>query len=93
MATRFCSSNSDSCSAPVVDQCLDLRGAQRADPIQLRRAQLVADARAGEHAPIAHQGDVGQPEPGRELGDLGGQGFRVGGVAVEHLDGDRHPGR
>ena len=28
-----------------------------------------------------------------ELGDLGGQGFRVGGVAVEHLDGDRHPGR
>jgi hypothetical protein len=29
----------------VVDQDPDLVGAQRADPIQMRRAQLVADAR------------------------------------------------
>jgi hypothetical protein len=78
---------------PVVDQRLDLRGAQCADPVQLGGAQLVADARGGEHAPIPDQGDVGQLEPGFELGDLGGQGFRVAGVAVEHLDGDRHPGR
>ena len=27
-----------------------------------------------------------------ELADLGGQGLGVGGVAVEHLDGHRHPG-
>ena len=48
---------------------------------EVRRAALVGD--------IAHQGDAGQPEPGLELVDLSFQGFRVGGVAVEHLDGHR----
>ena len=43
----------------VVDQDPDLVGAQRADPIHVGRTQLVTDARAGEHAAIAHQGDVG----------------------------------
>ncbi len=74
---------------PVLEQDLDLRGAQRADPIQVRRTQLVTDARGSEHAPIAHQGDAGQPEPGFELVDLSFQSFRVGGVALEHLDGHR----
>ena len=55
ISNRFCSSNSDSCSAPGLDEGLDLRGAQRADPIQVGRAQLVADAGAGEHAPVPDQ--------------------------------------
>ena len=76
----------------LLDEGLDLRGAQRADPIQLGWAHLVADARVGEHAPIPDQADPAQPEPVLELGDLGGQGFRVGGVALEHLDGHRYPG-
>jgi hypothetical protein len=55
------------------------------------RPQLVADARIGEHAPITDQADPLQPEPGLELGDLAGQCFGVGGVALEYLDGHRHP--
>ncbi len=76
----------------LLDQGLDLGGAQRADPVQLRGAHLVADAGVGEHAPIPDQTHPAQPEPVLELVDLGGQGFRVGGVALEHLDGDRDPG-
>ena len=76
----------------LLDEGLDLRGAHRADPIQLRGAHLVADARVGEHAPIPDQTHPAQPEPVFELADLGGQGVGVGGVALEHLDGDRDPG-
>ena len=75
-----------------LDQCFDLRGAQRADPVQLRGTHLVADARVGEHAPIPDQTHPRQPEPVFEFVDLGGQGLRVGGVALEHLDRDRYPG-
>ncbi len=75
-----------------LDEGLDLRGAQRGDPIQLGGAQLIADARAGEHAAVPDQADPGEPEAFFELGDLGAQGFRVGGVAVEHLDRYRYPG-
>jgi hypothetical protein len=67
-------------------------GAQCADPVQLPGAHLVADAGVGEHAPIPDQTHPGQPEPGFDLGDLGGQGVGVGGVALEHLDRDRDPG-
>ena len=74
------------------DEGLDLWGAQRGDPVQAGRAQLVGDARRGEHAAIADQADPGEPEAVFELGDLGGQGFGVGGVAVEHLDRYRYPG-
>ena len=41
----------------IFDQGLDLRGPQGAEPIQLGRTQLVADARIGEHAPITDQAD------------------------------------
>ena len=41
----------------VLEQGLDLRGPQGAEPIQLGRCQLVADARIGEHAPITDQAD------------------------------------
>src|SRR6185437_7577937 len=70
----------------LLDQRFDLRGAQCADPVQLPGAHLVADAGVGEHAPIPDQTHPGQPEPGFDLGDLGGQGVGVGGVALEHLD-------
>ena len=73
-------------------QGLDLVGAQRAEPIQVSRAQLLGDGGSGEHAAVADQGDPAQPEPGGELADLGGQRLGVGGVAVEHLDGHRYPG-
>ena len=76
----------------VGDQGLDLGGAQRADPVQLRGAQFVADARMGEHAPIPDQTHPAQPEAVLELGDLGGQGVGVGGVALEYLDGHRDAG-
>ena len=48
----------------VVDEGFDLGGAQRADPLQLCWAYLVADTGVGEHAPIAHQAHPGKPEPG-----------------------------
>jgi hypothetical protein len=73
----------------LLDQGLDLRGAQRADPVQAGRAQLAVDAGAGEHAAVPDQTDPGQPEPLLEFLDLCGQGGRVGGVAVEHLDRHR----
>src|SRR6267142_1823460 len=38
-----------------LNEGLDLRGAQRGNPVQPARAQLVADARGSEHAPITHQ--------------------------------------
>ena len=43
-------------------------------------------------AAIPDQGYSGQPDWVLEFGDLGGQGFGVGGVALEHLDGHRRPG-
>ena len=42
--------------------------------------------------PRSDQADPAQPEPVLELADLGGQGLRVGGVALEHLDGHRYAG-
>ena len=77
---------------PLLDQGLDLRGAQRSDPVQPARAQLIVDAGGGEHASVADQADAGQPELLFEFRDLRGQGLRVGGVAFEHLDRDRDAG-
>ena len=75
-----------------LNEGFDLRGAQRSDPVQLGGAQLIADARRGDHAAVPDQADAGQPETLFELVHLHRQGFRVGGVAVEHLDGHRRPG-
>jgi hypothetical protein len=92
ISTRSCSSNRGQLQCVGLDEGLDLRGAQRGDPIQPGGAQLIANAGAGEHAAIPDQADPGEPEAFLEFGDLGGQGFRVGGVAVEHLDRYRYPG-
>ena len=78
---------------PVLDEGLDLGGAQRADPIQLRRAQLVG-MRALVSMPRSPTRAMWvSPNRVLSLSIWAAQGFRVGGVAVEHLDGDRHPRR
>ncbi len=51
-------------------------------------ADLLGDARLGDHAAVADQDDMVEVEALLELVDLCGQGFRVGGVAVEDLDGN-----
>jgi hypothetical protein len=52
-------------------------------------AEVLGDARLRDHAAIADQHDMLEPEPLLELGNLGGERLRIGGVAVEHLDRDR----
>ena len=71
------------------DQGADRRGAQRRDPVETGRREILVDARLRDQAAVANEHDVRKPEALLELGDLGGQRHRVGGVAREHLDGDR----
>ena len=85
-STRSWVSNSGSCSAPSSTRAL-IWGARNA-LIHSNCAGRISSRNmgVGEHAPIAHQAHPGKLEkPGLELGDLGGQGFRVGGAALEHL--------
>jgi hypothetical protein len=65
------------------------RGTQRADPLQLLRGQILANARLGNHAAVAHQHHALEPEAVAQLGDLAGQGRGVPGIALEHLHGHR----
>ena len=46
------------------------------------------DARAGDHAAVADQDDIGETKALAEFVDLGRHRFRIGGVAGEYLDGD-----
>ena len=72
----------------VADQFLDLRGAQRGDPVQLRGPDVLAQPRRGQHAPVPDQHHLADREPVLDLGDLAGHGRRVPGVAGEDLDRD-----
>ena len=81
-------SNSESCKAPLFEQLLDRRGAQRGDPVEPGGLDVFGDARLGDHAAVADQDDMVEAEALLELLDLGGQRHRVGGVALEHLDRD-----
>src|SRR6185503_17460265 len=92
ISNRSWVSNSDSCSAPSSTNALICGARNALIQSSCPGAHLVADAGVGEHAPIPDQTHPGQPEPGFDLGDLGGQGVGVGGVALEHLDRDRDPG-
>ncbi len=56
---------------PVADQRLDLRGAQRGDPVQARGADVLAQPGGGQHAPVPDQHHLGDPEPVLDLGHLG----------------------
>ncbi len=82
-------SNKENCSAPASCQLPDRRAAQRGDPVEPGRAQGLLDARGGEHAAVADQDHVAQPEALLQLGDLSRDGGRIGGIALEHLDRDR----
>ena len=73
----------------VADQRLDLRGAQRCDPVQARGPDILAQPRGGQHAPVPDQHHLREAEPVLELAHLSGGGLGVPGVALEHLDGDR----
>ena len=70
-------------------QLLDRRPPQGGDPVQPGGAQCLIDPRAGQHAAVADQHHVAQPEALLQLGDLRGHGGWIGGVAFEYLDRDR----
>ena len=74
---------------PARSQLPDRRRAQGADPVEPGRLHLLADARAGEQAAVAHQDHPGEPEAGAQLVDLRAQGGRIGRVAREDLDRHR----
>ena len=63
-------------------------GAQGGDPVEAGGAQILVDARLGDHAAVADQHDVVDGEAALELGDLIGERHGIGGVSLEHLDGD-----
>ncbi len=72
-----------------VDEGLDLRVAQRRDPVEAGRLEHLLDLCRGDHAAVAHHHDMTQVEALLELVDLGLDRRRVTGVALEHLDRDR----
>jgi hypothetical protein len=80
-------SNSES-KAPVSSSVL-IAGAQRSDPIETCRFDVLGDARLGDHPAIADQDHMVEAAALLELLDLGGQRDRIGRVAVKHLNGDR----
>jgi len=74
----------------AVGKLLDLRSAQGGDQAPaLFRCQVLANAGRSDHAAVAHQNQLFQAETGAKFRDLRGDGFRIAGVAVEDLDGDR----
>lgn len=75
--------------SPGFHQILECRGAQRRNPVETGRVQLVADAGFGDHAAVADQDHPAQPKPLLQLDDLRSQGLGIGGVALEHLDRHR----
>ena len=74
---------------PAGGQLADRRCPQGGDPLQPGRPHLLADARLGEHAAIAHQHHPREPEAPAHLVDLRAQCGGIGGVALEHLDRHR----
>ena len=71
---------------PAVRQLADRWCTQCGDPIEARRAQSLLDPSTGNHAAIADHHHVAQPEALFQLGDLGGDGGRIGSIAFQHLD-------
>jgi hypothetical protein len=63
--------------------------AQGGDPVQPDRLQVRADARRGDNTTVADEDRAREGKALLDLGYLVGQRPRIGGIAVEHLDGDR----
>ena len=68
---------------------LDGRGAQRGDPVEPGRDQILAQPCLGDHAAIPDQDYAAEAEAMLELVDLAFEGAGIGGIAGKHLDRDR----
>ncbi len=75
-----------------LDQGADRRAPQGTDPVQPRRVDFLPDARLGEHAPVAHQDDLRQPEALTQLLDLRPHRGRISGITRKDLDRHRTAG-
>ena len=64
-----------------VEQGADLRGAQRSDPVEPGRLDVLIEAGLGDHTAVTDQHHMSEVEPPLELVDLGRQGGRVAGRA------------
>ena len=73
----------------LADQLLDGRCPQGADPVDAADLGEALDAGLCEHAPVAHQHDVGEPEGVAQLVQLGLEGGGIGGVPAKGLHRDR----
>src|SRR5215469_16617336 len=73
----------------TVQQRPDRRCAQRGDPVQAGRRDVRGDARLGDHAAVSHHDDVVEMKALLEFLDLSGERHGIGGIALEHLNGDR----
>ena len=79
---------------PVIGgQSGDRRGPQCGEPADPAEFTQRIDAGGGDHAAIAHHDHVVEPEGVFDGGDRFGERGRVGGVAGEHPDRHRAPGR
>ena len=67
----------------LLEQLADVDGLQRRGPAQSGGFEVFPDAGRGEHAAIAHEGDLADAEPLAGLAHLGPDGGRVRGVADE----------
>jgi hypothetical protein len=72
-----------------LDEAADRGTAQAAHPADPADLAQALDPGAREHPPVADEDDVAQAEPVAQLGDLGLERGRIGGVAAEGLDRDR----
>jgi hypothetical protein len=88
ISARSRSSKSESWRSPASTRpriAGDPQAAHPADPASLPQA---LDAGGGEHPPVTHEDDVGEPEAGPQLLDRCLDGGGIGGVAGEGLDRD-----
>lgn len=80
--------------AMLLGQLADGVAAQAGNRLQtLDGTDFLADTGTGEHATLPDQVDRVETEVVPQLGDGVGEGGGVGGIALEDLDSDGHPGR
>lgn len=78
--------------AIIGGECLDIGGAQRGDPVEPSRFELLGDARLGDHPAITDQDHAAQTKALPQLVDLDLELGWVGGVAGENFDRHRTAG-
>lgn len=70
-------------------EILDLRRPQAGDPIEPSRLQILGNAGTRDHATVADEHHVGELETCFQFLNLCGQSCGIGGIALEHFDGNR----